>query len=194
MKDNQKYVYYGIGKSVDAIKLLPQAEMVYESGYDLLLLKDDVDEFMIKMIGKYQDKEFKNVCTGDLGIEESVSETDKEISDYIKEQLADKVSKVKVTTRLKNHAVCLSTEGMLSAGMEKVLNSMPQAQKGLKSEKVLEINANHAVFAKIKDLYAQDKLQIKDLAEVLLQLALLIEGIQPENPTDFSDKVCFLLS
>lgn len=194
MKDDQKYIYYGIGKSVDAIKLLPQAEMVYDSGYDLLLLKDDVDEFMLKMIGKFADKEFKNVCTGDLGIEEKIEESDKEIADYIKEQLGEKVSKVKITSRLKNHAVCLSTEGMLSSGMEKVLNSMPQSDNTLKSERVLEINANHAVFAKIKDVYSQDKVQIKDLAEVLLQLALLIEGIQPENPTEFSDKVCFLLS
>ena len=123
-----------------------------------------------------------------------IEESEKEIADYIKEQLAEKVSSVKVTSRLKSHAVCLSTQGMLSAGMEKVLNSMPQAEKNLKSEKVLEINANHKIFAKIKDTYATDKEQIKEIAEVLLQLALLIEGIQPENPTEFADKVCLLLA
>lgn len=194
MKDDQKYIYYATGKSVDAVKLLPQAEKVVASGYDVLCFKDDVDEFMIKMIMKYSDKEFRNVCSGDLGIEDTSIEEYKEIADYIKEGLGDKVSKVKITDRLGSHAVCISSEGMLSVEMEKVLNSMPQADKTAKAEKVLEINSKHAIFEKIKALYESDKEKIKDYGEVLLDLAKLIEGLQPENPTEFSDKLCALLA
>ncbi len=194
MKDDQKYIYYATGKSVDSVKLLPQAEKVVSSGYDVLCMKDDVDEFMIKMIMKYSDKEFRNVCSGDLGIEDTSTEEYKEIADYVKETLGDKVSKVKITDRLGSHAVCISSEGMLSVEMEKVLNSMPQADKTAKAEKVLEINSSHAIFTKLKALYETDKEKIKEYSEVLLDLAKLIEGLQPENPTEFSDKLCSLLA
>lgn len=194
MKDDQKYIYYATGKSVDAVKLLPQAEKVVDSGYEVLCMKDDVDEFMLKMIGKYSDKEFKNVCSGDLGLNEEADEVDKEIADYIKECLQDKVKKVRITARLKKHAVCLSSEGMVSVEMEKVLASMPDSDKSVKAEKILEINAEHGVYKKLKALYEDDKEKVKPLAEVLLSLAKLIEGIAPENPTTFSDEICSLLS
>ncbi len=194
MKDDQKYIYYATGKSIDSVKLLPQAEKVVSSGYDVLCMKDDVDEFMIKMIMKYSDKEFRNVCSGDLGIEDTSTEEYKEIADFIKQGLGDKVSKVKITDRLGSHAVCLSSEGLLSVEMEKVLNSMPQADKTAKAEKVLEINSTHDIFGKIKNLYETDKEKIKEYGEVLLDLAKLIEGLQPENPTEFSDKLCSLLA
>lgn len=194
MKDDQKYIYYATGKSVDAVKLLPQAEKVVDSGYEVLCMKDDVDEFMLKMIGKYSDKEFKNVCSGDLGLNEEESEVDKEVADYIKECLQDKVKKVRITPRLKKHAVCLSSDGMVSVEMEKVLSSMPDSDKSVKAEKILEINAEHAVYKKLKGLYEEDKEKVKPLAEVLLSLAKLIEGIAPENPTSFSDEICDLLA
>ncbi len=194
MKDDQKYIYYATGKSVDAIKLLPQVEKVVDSGYEVLCMKDDVDEFMLKMIGKYFDKEFKNVCSGDLGLNETEEEQDKEIADYIKECLNGKVKKVRITNRLKNHAVCLSSEGMVSVEMEKVLQSMPNADNSVKAEKILEINYDHDVYKKIKSLYETDKEKLNDYAQVLLTMANLIEGISPENPTDFSDKVCKLLA
>lgn len=194
MKDDQKYIYYATGKSVDAVKLLPQAEKVVDSGYEVLCMKDDVDEFMLKMIGKYSDKEFKNVCSGDLGLNEEESEVDKEVADYIKECLQDKVKKVRITPRLKKHAVCLSSDGMVSVEMEKVLSSMPDSDKSVKAEKILEINAEHAVYKKLKGLYEEDKEKVKPLAEVLLSLAKLIEGIAPENPTTFSDEICDLLA
>lgn len=194
MKDDQKYIYYATGKSVDAVKLLPQAEKVVDSGYEVLCMKDDVDEFMLKMIGKYSDKEFKNVCSGDLGLNEEESEVDTEVADYIKECLQDKVKKVRITSRLKKHAVCLSSDGMVSVEMEKVLSSMPDSDKSVKAEKILEINAEHAVYKKLKGLYEEDKEKVKPLAEVLLSLAKLIEGIAPENPTTFSDEICSLLS
>lgn len=194
MKDDQKYIYYATGKSVDAVKLLPQAEKVVDSGYEVLCMKDDVDEFMLKMIGKYSDKEFKNVCSGDLGLNEEESEVDTEVADYIKECLQDKVKKVRITSRLKKHAVCLSSDGMVSVEMEKVLSSMPDSDKSVKAEKILEINAEHAVYKKLKGLYEEDKEKVKPLAEVLLSLAKLIEGIAPENPTTFSDEICDLLA
>lgn len=194
MKDDQKYIYYATGKSVDAIKLLPQVEKVVDSGYEVLCMKDDVDEFMIKMIGKYSDKEFKNVCSGDLGLSETEGEQDKEIADYIKECLNGKVKKVRITNRLKKHAVCLSSEGMVSVEMEKVLQNMPNADNSVKAEKILEINYDHEVYKKIKALYETDKEKLNAYAQVLLTMANLIEGISPENPTDFSDKVCKLLA
>lgn len=194
MKDDQKYIYYATGKSVDAIKLLPQVEKVVDGGYEVLCMKDDVDEFMLKMIGKYSDKEFKNVCSGDLGLNETEEEQDTEVADYIKECLNGKVKKVRITNRLKNHAVCLSSEGMVSVEMEKVLQSMPNADNSVKAEKILEINADHEVYKKIKALYETDKEKLNDYAQVLLAMANLIEGISPENPTDFSDKVCKLLA
>ena len=194
MKDDQKYIYYATGKSVDAIKLLPQVEKVVDSGYEVLCMKDDVDEFMIKMIGKYSDKEFKNVCSGDLGLSETEEEQDKEIADYIKECLNGKVKKVRITNRLKKHAVCLSSEGMVSVEMEKVLQNMPNSDNSVKAEKILEINYDHEVYKKIKALYETDKEKLNAYAQVLLTMANLIEGISPENPTDFSDKVCKLLA
>lgn len=194
MKDDQKYIYYATGKSVDAVKLLPQAEKVVDSGYEVLCMKDDVDEFMLKMIGKYSDKEFKNVCSGDLGLNEEESEVDTDVADYIKECLQDEVKKVRITPRLKKHAVCLSSDGMVSVEMEKVLSSMPDSDKSVKAEKILEINAEHAVYKKLKGLYEEDKEKVKALAEVLLSLAKLIEGIAPENPTTFSDEICDLLA
>ncbi|MBQ7642318.1 MAG: molecular chaperone HtpG, partial [Clostridia bacterium] len=186
MTEGQKYIYYGTAKSETAVKALPQSEKVLDAGYDILCFSDDVDEFAIKMLGKYEEKEFKNVLGEDLGIssdDDKQNEEDKELLDAIKDALGDKVSKVKVSTILKSHPVCLSSEGEVSLEMEKVLSQMPSGGEGVKANKVLEINGNHAVYAKIKEAYAADKEAAKEYAEVLYGTARLIAGLAIDDPT-----------
>ena len=196
MKDGQKYIYYGSAKTESAVKALPQSEKILELGYDILCFTDDVDEFAVKMLGKYDDKEFKNILGEDLGIadgDENKNEEDKELLTAIKDALGDKVSKVKASTVLKSHPVCLSSEGEISIEMEKVLSQMPNAKDGVKANKVLEINANHPIYAKIKEV-ASDKEKIADYAEVLYGTARLISGLPIDKPTELADKIFALLS
>lgn len=192
MKEDQKYIFYATGKSTEAIANLPQVEGISAKGYDVLCLTEDIDEFAIKFLGDYDKKEFKSAAGSDLGLpEEEILDT--ELTDFIKDALDDKVTKVKATTRLKNHAVCFTTEGEVSIEMEKVLNSMPGAQKGVKAQKVLELNANHPLYQTLKSLRAENPDRLKQIASVLFAEAQLIEGIVPENPTELSDVISNLL-
>ena len=169
MSEDQKYIYYATGKSVDGIKLLPQCEKVLENGYDILCFTDDVDEFAIKFLTKYDEKEFRSVSSSDLGLkeEEIAYEDAKEITDFMKEALDGKVADVKISARLKSHPVCISAQGDVSVEMEKVLNANPNKQMDVKAEKVLEINANHPIYGKIKSLFETDKDKLKKLTKVL---------------------------
>ncbi len=193
MKEGQKYIYYAVGKSADAIKVMPQAEKVKEAGYDILCLTDEVDEFAIKVLGEYDKKEFRSVSAGDLGLDNAqkseASDKDKEILKFIKESLGDKIKEARLSSHLKTHPVCLTAEGELSIGMEKVFNNLPGA-KGISAEKILEINASHPVYAKIASLFDSDKDAVKDYAQILYSQALLIEGLPLENPTEYSLLVC----
>ncbi len=196
MPENQKYIYYSTGASVESIKALPQCEKVTEEGFDVLCMTDSIDEFAIRFMFNYKEKEFRSVASEDIGIDDSVEESaeDKEVTDFLKEALNGKVGKVKLSSRLKTHPVCLTSEGELTIEMEKVINSMPNAPKDkIKAEKVLEINASHPVFETVKKLYAEDKDRLKMLAEVLYDQALLIEGVAVENPTRLADLVCKLI-
>ena len=196
MPENQKYIYYSTGASVESIKALPQCEKVTEEGFDVLCMTDSIDEFAIRFMFNYKEKEFRSVASEDIGIDDSVEESaeDKEVTDFLKEALDGKVGKVKLSSRLKTHPVCLTSEGELTIEMEKVINSMPNAPKDkIKAEKVLEINASHPVFETVKKLYAEDKDRLKMLAEVLYDQALLIEGVAVENPTRLADLVCKLI-
>lgn len=196
MPENQKYIYYSTGASVESIKALPQCEKVTEEGFDVLCMTDSIDEFAIRFMFNYKGKEFRSVASEDIGIDDSVEESaeDKEVTDFLKEALDGKVGKVKLSSRLKTHPVCLTSEGELTIEMEKVINSMPNAPKDkIKAEKVLEINASHPVFETVKKLYAEDKDRLKMLAEVLYDQALLIEGVAVENPTRLADLVCKLI-
>lgn len=195
MEDEQKYIYYATGKTVDGIKLMPQLGKVLEKGYDVLCFTDDVDEFAIKAISEYNEKQFRSVSGGDLGLdEEDVSEEDASLCEYLKNSLGDRVEKVKISKRIKNHPVCLTTEGEISLEMEKVLSAMPNMNEQIKAKKVLEINGEHAIYSKIKKLFEEDKQSLNDLIEVIYSLALIIEGMEIENPTKLADKVCALLS
>lgn len=200
MKPEQKYIYYGCGETVERVLGLPQAEALTEKGYEMLCLTDNVDEFALRMLMKYDDKEFKNISADDLELEteeekektKELSEENKDVLQFMKEALGDKVTDVRVSGKLKSHPVCITTDGMITTEMEKVLNSMPAREK-IKAQRVLEVNGEHPIFQKLCGLYESDQERLKLYAEVLYDQALLIEGISLEDPSDFSQKLCQLL-
>jgi molecular chaperone HtpG len=200
MPENQKYIYYASGESIERIEKLPQIELVSEKGYEILYFTDDIDEFAIKTIMKYKDKEFKSVSSGDLGIESDADkdQTDAEENDNkalfesMQTALSGKVSKVKASKRLRSHPVCLSTEGELTIEMEKILKAMPNSQD-IKADKVLEININHEVFQSLKDAYQSDKEKLSLYTSLLYNQALLIEGLPINDPVEFTNSICKIM-
>ena len=194
----QKYIYYGSAKTENAVKALPQSEKILDEGYDILCFTDDVDEFAVKMLGKYEDKEFKNILDESVGVsaeDDKKNEEDKELLDALKNALGDKVAKVKVSSVLKNHPVCLSSEGEVSIEMEKVLSQMPNAEPGMvKANKILEVNAEHPIYAKLKAAFEADKDSVADYAEVLYQSARLVAGLPVEDASGLTDKLFALLA
>jgi len=202
MKEGQNSIYYAAGESVDKIDMLPQVEAVKDKGYEVLYLTEDVDEFALRILNKYDEKEFVNVCDNKLDILsddekkelDSQNEKSKEMLDAMKEALGDSVQSVKFTKSLKNHPVCLSTEGGLSLEMEKTLNKMPGAEaENVKAQTVLEINANHAICQKLEQLFESDKDKLATYAKVLYAQARLIGGMSVDNPTELSSMICDLL-
>ncbi len=194
LKDEDKYIYYVSGASVESIAQLPQLEKVKE-GDDVLFLTDDVDEFCLRIIGKFKDKEFRSISEYEGESSESEkSEEKSEMLDYLKEKLSARVSLIRLTSELKSHAVCLTTQGAISLEMEKVLNSMPASDKGARAERVLEINRNHKIYDKLCQLYSTDKDKCLDLCDVLLTQAELSAGLKVDNLADYSDKVCKLIT
>ena len=200
MPEEQQYIYYATGESNERIGKLPQTELVADKGYEILYLTDDIDEFVIKMIAKYHDKEFKSVASGDLGIETEEKDRDdadnkrnQELFARMKDILTEKVSDVRASKRLKNHPVCLSSEGDLSIEMEKILKSMPTANESVKAEKVLEINTNHEVFGSLKEAYDNDQEKLKLYTDLLYNQALLIEGLPVNDPVDFTNNICKIM-
>lgn len=201
MGEEQKYIYYAVGDSIARIEQLPQTELVKDKGFEILYLTDNVDEFAIKSLREYKDKEFRSVSADDLGIEntekqEDIKAKEEENSDLLKELAAaldGKVTKVILSQRLKSHPVCLTSEGDISLEMEKVLNSMPTDQK-IHAQRVLEINPEHEIFNKLKAISeAGDKEKLAKYAQLLYTQALLIEGISIENPVEFSNLICELM-
>lgn len=197
MPEDQKYIYYASGESISRIEKLPQIEGVLEKGYEVLYFTDDIDEFAIKMIMNYKEKEFKSISSGDLGIEDSADqeETDaqdndnKELFEAMQAQLAGKVKAVKASKRLRSHPVCLSTEGELTIEMEKILKAMPNSEN-VQADKVLEINVNHDVFKSLKDAFAQDQEKLNLYTSLLYHQALLIEGLPIQDPVEFTNDIC----
>lgn len=200
MPEGQKYIYYASGGSNERIEKLPQTELISDKGYEILYFTDDVDEFAIKMIMSYKDKEFKSVSSGDLGIEteenEAASAADlqdnKELFEFMKNALSDKVKDVRASKRLKNHPVCLSNEGELSIEMEKILNAIPNNQN-IKADKVLEINISHDVFKALKEAYEKDKDKLNLYTNLLYNQALLIEGLAINDPVEFTNDICKIM-
>lgn len=201
MKEEQKYIYFASGSSIARIESLPQTELVKDKGFEILYFTDHVDEFCIQMMHDYDGKEYKSVSADDLGLEtdaekeeiKRAEEDNKPLFDFMSEKLSGKVKQVKLSQRLKTHPVCITSEGMLSVEMEKVLSAMP-GEQGAKAEKILEINASHPIFGKLQALFASDKDKVAEYADILYQQALLIEGMPIENPVEFTNKLCEIMA
>ncbi len=200
MPEDQKYIYYATGETYERIEKLPQTELVVDKGYDILCFIEEIDEFAIKMLMNYKEKEFKSVASGDLGIEadedkeqtEQEAQENKALFDEMKKILGDKVKAVRISKRLKNHPVCLTADGDLTIEMEKVLNAMPNSQQ-VKAEKVLEINSNHSVFQSLRAALEQDQEKLSLYTNLLYHQALLIEGLPIQDPVDFTNDICRIM-
>lgn len=198
MKEDQKEIYYASGESIDSIKALPQMEKVLDKGFEVLYFTDNVDEFLTQIIHEYDSKQFKSILAGDLDLDtkeekeelEKKKEDNKTFLEKIKEVLKDKVSDVKLSTRLKSHPVCLASDEHLSIEMEKVLKSLNQ--EGVKATRILEINPDHQIFIALKKMFDEGK-DISNYADLLYDQALLIAGLPIEDPVAYSTKIADLM-
>lgn len=203
MKDEQKYIFYACGESNERIEKLPQLEKVKEKGYEVLYCTQDIDEFALKVLMKYKDKEFKSISDADLDLDteeekeqaKKLDEENKDMFEFMQKAIADKVKTVRLSKKLKSHPVCLSSDGgPITIEMEKVLNAMPQNNgEKVKAEKALEINPEHPIFAKLKELFESDKDKLGDYTKLLYDQALLIEGMSIDDPVEFANLVCALM-
>lgn len=193
MGESQKEIYYASGSSIEAIKGMPLTEKILDEGKDILCFVEDIDEFAIKVLNDYEEKPFKSISQYDEKESESVDVKNEDLTNAMKEVLKDKVSDVKITNRLKSHAVCLSTIGEISNEMEKVLSQDPSSNGSIKSQKVLEINANHDIYGKLVDMLANNKEKLEAVTKILYNQALLIDGFKVENPTELLDTICKII-
>lgn len=200
MPEDQKYIYYASGDSMDRIEKMPQTELVADKGYEILYFTEEIDEFAAKVLASYQEKEFKSVSSGDLGIEADEEEKkaaeddeNKALFEKMKGILEGKVKEVKPSKRLKTHPVCLTAEGEISIEMEKTLNAMPNNQ-GVKADKVLELNIHHDVFPVLKEAVEKDEEKLKLYTNLLYNQALLIEGLSVEDPVAFTNDICKVMA
>ena len=200
MKEGQESIYYACGESVDKIDMMPQVESVKDK-YQVLYLTEYVDEFTIITLAEYEGKKFVNVSSEntDISTEEEkkhineINDNNKDMLSSMKDLLGDSVKEVKFTSKLKNHPVCLTTEGEVSTSMEKVINSMPTGEK-IKASEVLEINSNHKIADKLKELYKDNKEEFEKYTKVIYFEARLIEGLPIDNPTEMSNLMCDIMA
>ncbi len=202
MKEGQDTIYYASGESVGKIDMLPQVEGIKDKEYEILYLTENVDEFVMQVLQEYEGKKFANVCADNIDLEskeekeelEKVNEENKSMFEVMKEAINSEVQNIRFTHKLKNHPVCLTSEGAVSIGMEKTLNAMPNNNENIKAQTILEINENHPIVNKLKVLYENDKDGLKNYTKVLYSQARLIEGLPIENPTEISNLICNLIS
>ena len=199
MEEGQEHIYFMSGDKIELIDNLPQVKKVKDKGYEILYLTDNVNEFALQVLMNYKEKSFKNISQGDLNLDsedekkelEKKAEENKDLLSGLKEALGEKVKEVKISSRLVDDPVCLSSDEGMSFEMEKVLSAMPEGNPyGMKATRILEINPNHEIFTALQKVYEQDKDSVKDYAELLYDQALLIEGFPIENPAEFSKKIC----
>lgn len=197
MNEGQTCIYYAAGESDELIARLPQVEAAVDKGYEVLYFTEDVDEFVIKMLSKYDDKEFKSVSAENLsGDDETVkaaAEIHKDMLGFIKESLGDKVVDVRLSNALKSHPAAISNQGEISLEMERVLSSMPGAE-AVKAQRVFEINMNHKAFGQLESMYNDDKERCKKYAGLLFDCAMLTEGMKIDDPVAFTSALCDLQS
>lgn len=198
MKEDQPFIYYASGETAERISRMPQVEKVLDKGFEVLYFTDEVDEFAIQMLWKYKDKEFRSVSSGDLKLDEEqedkrdASEEDQEMLAHLKKLLEGQVEDVRLTERLKSHPVCLTAEGPLSIEMEKVLNSMADGEK-MKARKILELNSSHPLLEKLRELYRSERDQLDVYGRLLLGQALILEGLDLEDPIQFNQDILKLM-
>ena len=202
MKEGQDKIYYACGESNEKVDKMPQVELLKDKEYEILYLTEYVDEFALQALMEYKDKKFANVSTDNLDLDteeekeelKKTNEDSKEMFNIMKEVLKeDNITDIKFTHRLKNHPVCLTTEGNLSLEMEKVLNALPN-DNNVKAKLVMEINENHPIANKIKALYNEDKKALENYTKILYSQARLIEGLPLENPTEITNLICDIIS
>ena len=201
MKDDEENIYYACGETIDKINMLPQVEKVKDKGYNILYLTEYVDEFAIKSLMEYDGKKFVNVSEENLDLDteeekkeiKKINDENKEMLNSMKEIIGSDISDVRFTHRLKNHPVCLVSEGPVSTEMQKVLNAMP-TDKNINAKIILEINSSHKIADKLKELYKSDKEKFNEYTKILYSQSRLIEGLSIENPTEISNLICDLLS
>ncbi len=199
MKKNQKAIYYACGETIDKIEMLPKVEAI-KSKYEVLYCSDYIDEFTLKVLQKYKDFDFINICTENVDIDtkeekESLKKENEDFKDIFEtmKKAIPEIKDIRLTNKLVNHPVCLSTEGEISIEMEKTLNQMPNSQN-IAANKILEINKDHEIVAKLKKLYKKDKEELKDYTKLLYTFARLIEGLSIDNPTEISNLACKILA
>ena len=201
MREGQNSIYYACGETVEKIEMLPQCDAVKEKGYEILYLTDNVDEFALKMMNDYDGKKFVNICDQDLDLsteeeKKALEEENKQFEAMLgemKDALDGKVEAVRFTDKLKNHPVCLTSEGGISSEMEKTLNTMPGNEQKIKAQLILEINGNHPVADKLKGLYDTDKDTLKKYTKMLYDASCLIGGRNIDDPVEYSNLVCELM-
>ena len=203
MKSDQKEIYYASGESIENIKMLPQVDMILDKDYEVLYLTEYLDEFVIKILNSYQEKPFKNVCDKELDTStEEEKETIKKVNDEFKDMLTimtdslkDSVKEVKFTNNLKNHPVCLTSSGELSLEMEKIINSMPAETDKVKADITLEINENHPISNKLKELYKdKNNEELTKYTKILYNQARLLSGLTVDNASELTDIICEMIS
>ena len=203
MKEDSKDIYYASGESIEKIKMLPQVEMLLDKEYEVLYLTDYLDEFVVKILNTYQDKSFVNATDKELNIDseetkaelEKINKENQDLLTVMTESLTDSVKEVKFTNKLKDHPVCLTTSGELSLEMEKIINNMASDDEKVKAETILEINNNHEISNKIKELYKDNnKEEIEKYTKILYNQARLISGLSVENPTELTNIICDIIS
>ena len=200
MKEGQDKIYYACGESTAKIDMLPQVDGVKDKGYEILYLTDEIDEFVLQVLVNYEEKEFANVSANNLDLDskeekeqlEKLNEDSKDMLNIMKEAIPE-VEKVCFTNRLKEHPVCLTTEGAISVEMQKVINALPN-NRNIQAKTSLEINENHPIASKLKELYEKDKEELKKYSKILYAQAKLIEGLSIDNPTEISNLICDLIS
>ncbi len=200
MRESQKYIYFASGQSAEKLARLPQAERVLDAGMEVLYCTEDIDEFALKVLMSYEEHEFRSVSEEDLELPdekkadtEAVTKEHQPLLDAMKEFLGDRVARVGISARLKSHPVCLSTQGGISLEMERVLGAMPGGE-GVRAERVLELNPNHPIFAKLVSLHAESDEKLKTYTALLHAQALMTEGILPEDMTEFSEALQSLMA
>lgn len=201
MPEGQKYIYYAAAENTGRASKLPQTEQVRDAGYELLYMTQDVDEFVVQVLGAYEEKEFCNVSADDLGLEtdlqkadtERMAEENKELLDFVKDSLDGQVEAVRLSHKLKSFPVCLTTEGEITLEVEKYFRSLPGADtENIKAKKVLELNGGHPAFEALRKAYEEDKDKAARLSRILLCQAKLIADIPLDDPSAYAELVCGL--